>query len=1457
MDFVSSMLGASASSASVPRDLPEVARVAVEAPIKAEMLGGASVVWKFPIFAHAAGGGAGGAGPAFLDRSTSLDLIRRDPLLLGFLYDQPEEWAARRAQAERDGGLAPATVQVGASWLQVTEALGMGADAFADDADRDAKRRAEDLQAWVEALNMHEWCRRESATARRHLREHVASRDEREIQLRRAASRASESSDYGAQLASWAEQSHADAMLSTDADVAAATLAEDRLRARLVAAAALQVTSATVTSASPKVLAVEGGTEVVVTGTGFAGDAAVCRVDPAPGGSTHLINATTPNFNASVSLDGGETWVGAGVEIAYAEQVSVALDRRPYVGEASGHLLVRSSIPGVDALNVTAELPCVGASWRWDDVKANADVVLDLDFSALSLEPIHNDMIITVRYGDAVVTKRRRFHRVPVPPTAGGYVQVDHARAGLLVDGDPWIGQGWYVAATSNVSWNNSLERLADVIVYENAPKGINQGMPYGLSAHPPKAQLAFLDAVHRVGFKVIYPVVSGNVSINHGGPFDDSDKLEALRASVELVREHPALLGYYVCDDCCSNNHDVSLQAQVYAVMKDVDPYHPTIGASDCGNTWMFTDQAPSWLKSEQDDGDRVLPVATQPALQLSLDVVMQENYGGTLAAHAGTGAWAGGVGGDGWFRNGAAFEPVYNCPGAFAWKGTADAHLASMWLGAIDAGMYSDLNFIYTEAEYGGPVYPGESTASDAWQLAEQQAIFAEHVAYLRPALAAPSARAPGVRVSSGDPRAAWAVPDRGALNCSTILAVVNTNETRAHGPRLRRRAAAPRLGHCGVRRRRPTATRSPSGTRSPRAPGTSTASRTTRRAPRRASRKESAEEKKSGGEDPQRGPDGASLRGDVDVDAYLARHDQFHDLPLNSDDHAADMKLLADPREALRDQLAVRQLCVITLATPDLSAGPNSIAGRFAKSPMSRGAGALSYRLLEALAFQPLFTGDSLGRCGPAIAACPAWSADGSLKQLRRYTLARLYGVDARFRANSDYVAFSLHRLRASEMQQQNPAISLAPDGILYSGWASLPAAERDRYRAALAVRRSRQQEAQAAAASVPPGNAAESTAASLAAAPVTSQATDEETPAAVELPLVYDFRPGDLVISCISFQHVKKGDVGTVSTRVFKDADGCCRVEVSYDRKKIKCMPGEHCHRLDVVPDSGFVVGDEVLLTKQVGAAACGARGTIMRRGFDPDDPSKVPVAVGAIGGEVQCSVISELVHAPLLEQSLIAKGESVVSNLNFSEIKAGMRGVVVGPGTNFHHLDHSRRVCVEFDIDDGDACPRYSFSYYDLSYPPYVRSLAKGDKVTSRARSTRGRVGVIVGLAFDPEKCDDGWLRVDFPGSARDCDSNKLEHAPLVTHSRCKKYDRVKAKVNSQGSVIPIFVGDLGTVIGAGGTNVEDCDKPDLRVAVVFDKAPGAVSRWQPEHHFDIVGSVEADYRVPATTPRAT
>ena len=230
-----------------------------------------------------------------------------------------------------------------------------------------------------------------------------------------------------------------------------------------------------------------------------------------------------------------------------------------------------------------------------------------------------------------------------------------------------------------------------------------------------------------------------------------------------------------------------MSYQAQVYQLFKELDPYHPTIGAVNCGNSWMFTDQAPSWLASEQDDGDRKIPTATQPTLQLSLDVVMQENYAGDVEAHAGDGSWAGGVGSDGFYRHGATFEPIYNCPGDFAWKGSPEASLAAMWLGVIAAGMFSDLNFLYTEANWKGPVEPTPNADGNlaAWQLAVQQAVFAEQVHYLAPAILAPfgSTEHPLVSVAAAPISArAWSVPPDASLNCSKVLAVVNSDEDEA---------------------------------------------------------------------------------------------------------------------------------------------------------------------------------------------------------------------------------------------------------------------------------------------------------------------------------------------------------------------------------------------------------------------------------------------------------------------------------------------------------------------------------------------------------------------------------------------------------------------------------------------------------------------------------------------------
>ena len=83
---------------------------------------------------------------------------------------------------------------------------------------------------------------------------------------------------------------------------------------------------------------------------------------------------------------------------------------------------------------------------------------------------------------------------------------------------------------------------------------------------------------------------------------------------------------------------------------------------------------------------------------------------------------------------------------------------------------------------------------------------------------------------------------------------------------------------------------------------------------------------------------------------------------------------------------------------------------------------------------------------------------------------------------------------------------------------------------------------------------------------------------------------------------------------------------------------------------------------------------------------------------------------------------------------------------------------------------------------------------------------------------------------------------KMGIRSIVPNSECKKYDRVKAKVEFSG----ITPGDLGTVVGRCSTKT--MDGAENRVQVKWDK--GGSHNWQPGTHFDIVGSVEADYRVP-------
>ena len=367
--------------------------------------------------------------------------------------------------------------------------------------------------------------------------------------------------------------------------------------AALAAAATLPVPTAegycSVYSVSPNRAPIEGGQTFTLIGQFApgnpaepctkveAGAAPLCRLEPYPGtqqtlndssqifpgkltGNTTMVCGPSPAFSAdgpsllTVSLNGGKEFVGdptasnpwmARNRVSLFHLAEVALDRRPYITESQGQILLRTDASlGGHKITASAELPAAGKRWHWDPVEAGGDTTLPLDLSALPAAPIHNDISITLAITGPDVTrtltKARRFHRVP-PPAAGSAVQpvqVDHSRRGLLVGGKPWSGVGWYVQTQQSCcgppaygqkedpSLFGHLSNLTSVIRAEMVPRGINLAHLYGMQTHPVQEQLDFLDSISGDGFKVMYPL-----------DVDNSTELERV---VAQFKDHAAILG-------------------------------------------------------------------------------------------------------------------------------------------------------------------------------------------------------------------------------------------------------------------------------------------------------------------------------------------------------------------------------------------------------------------------------------------------------------------------------------------------------------------------------------------------------------------------------------------------------------------------------------------------------------------------------------------------------------------------------------------------------------------------------------------------------------------------------------------------------------------------------------------------------------------------------------------------
>lgn len=453
----------------------------------------------------------------------------------------------------------------------------------------------------------------------------------------------------------------------------------------------------------------------------------------------------------------------------------IAIGRRPYISETRGTLLLRTE-PGLNGLNVSvsASLPCVAKNWSWTVVPSLAQMENLLDLGELSSLPenINNDLIIDVAIGGSPNgTQRRRFQRA-YRANSTNTVQVDHHTASLLVDGEPWAGWGWYIYPWTSFDRPNLPRRQSDgerpanvcsnltahptfkadcirwgignmtSALGDMAKMGVNMVMPYQLNPHEhdglgglPLAELEqlvlnYYNKAYKHGVKVLFHMASMKLDRGH---YTNATLLR-LTAAVNLIKDHPALLAYYICDDCGPN----PVMTQAYNTIRNMDPYHLTVGAGFSGNKAQYTDNTvnpngPACVEhcgSAANDGLLMLPSMTceipahtaceapwgpgcDPSLDtgmchttcnncdeksiplsaLSLDVVMIENYAPAPEAHAHSDGET--------LRSGVPWEPMVNCDASYTMEERITPHkppnvmLTNMWMSTIKAGAVNQLVF------------------------------------------------------------------------------------------------------------------------------------------------------------------------------------------------------------------------------------------------------------------------------------------------------------------------------------------------------------------------------------------------------------------------------------------------------------------------------------------------------------------------------------------------------------------------------------------------------------------------------------------------------------------------------------------------------------------------------------------------------------------------------------------
>ena len=154
-------------------------------------------------------------------------------------------------------------------------------------------------------------------------------------------------------------------------------------------------------------------------------------------------------------------------------------------------------------------------------------------------------------------------------PYKSNEVKTDRLTGGLIVNRRQFFPFGFYCYSP-----------VYSTLPEEEVVKGFNMISPYQkILPETINERKAYMDRCAQLGMKVHYNLLSVSGGGGVGSKIDsitDEEKRKRLIAEIEMFRDHPALLGWYISDEPNGNKIPAETIEEIYNAVKLNDPWHP-----------------------------------------------------------------------------------------------------------------------------------------------------------------------------------------------------------------------------------------------------------------------------------------------------------------------------------------------------------------------------------------------------------------------------------------------------------------------------------------------------------------------------------------------------------------------------------------------------------------------------------------------------------------------------------------------------------------------------------------------------------------------------------------------------------------------------------------------------------------------------------------------------------------